>query len=118
MINQQKCDYRIINQEVVDDMRESIPHNDDFMKVSKMYSLFSDDTRLKLLWALNKREMCVSDLAGLLDMSKSAVSHQLSNLRQADLARCHRSGKEMHYSIADDHVKYFIEKGFEHALEK
>lgn len=112
------CDYRILNQDVVDNLKAQIPSNNDFGKFTNTYALLSDNTRAKILWALNVREMCVSDLSGLLEMSKSAVSHQLKNLKDANLVKCHRNGKEIHYSISDDHVKLFIEKGFEHALEK
>ena len=79
--------------------------------------MFGDGTRLQLLHALEQSELCVCDLAALLGMSKSAVSHQLKALRLAKLVKFRREGQIVYYSLADDHVKEIMDKGFEHLYE-
>ena len=76
-----------------------------------------DNTRINLLWALEEEELCVGDLAVLLDMTKSAVSHQLRALRQSKLIRARRDGKNIYYSLNDDHVKDILEMALEHISE-
>jgi ArsR family transcriptional regulator len=79
--------------------------------------MFADNTRLRILWALSREPLCVCDLAALLGMTKSAISHQLKSLRLSNLVRYDRQGKIVYYSLADDHVHDIFEKGFEHILE-
>ena len=76
-----------------------------------------DSTRIRLLWALEEAEMCVNDLAVLLDMTKSAVSHQLKILRTAKLVKAEKRGKNVYYSLADDHVKVVLEMALDHIRE-
>ena len=76
-----------------------------------------DSTRIRLLWALEEAEMCVNDLAVLLDMTKSAVSHQLKILRTAKLVKAEKRGKNVYYSLTDEHVKIVVEMALDHVRE-
>ena len=111
------CDVDIIHEEVVARVREAMPSGENFYALANLYKLFADNTRLKILWALSCEEMCVCDLAALLDMTISAVSHQLKSLRLANLVKYNRQGKIVYYSLVDCHVREIFEMGFEHILE-
>lgn len=111
------CDCDVIHQDVVDSVRAAMPESQDFYQLAGLYKLFSDYTRVKILWALNKSPMCVCDLAALLGMTQSAISHQLKSLRLANLVKYQKQGRIVYYSLADDHVKDIFEKGFEHIHE-
>ena len=91
-----------------------MPPADDFFNLAELYKTFSDPTRVKILWALFCHRMCVCDLAVLLNMTKSAISHQLKTLRLSNLVKYQKQGKVVYYFLADDHVKDIFEKGFEH----
>ncbi len=87
-------------------------------KMAAFYKIFGDPTRVRILCALDKSELCVCDLSALLEMNVSAVSHQLKLLRESDLVKTRRDGKEVYYSLSDEHVQKIIECGMEHILEK
>ena len=112
--NMFSCDCHAIHEGVVDQVRDVMPPNKDFSDLSTLYKAFSDLTRVKILWALHCHDMCVCDLAVLLNMTKSAISHQLKTLRLTNLVKNQKSGKVVYYSLADDHVKDIFEKGFDH----
>lgn len=82
--------------------------------LSKLFKVFGDPTRIKILWALNVHELCVLDICEVLGMTKSAVSHQLATLKEANLVRARRDGKEVYYSLDDEHVKEIFETGIIH----
>ena len=82
--------------------------------LAKLFKVFGDPTRIKILWALNVHELCVLDICEVLGMTKSAVSHQLSTLKEAKLVRARREGKEVYYSLDDEHVKEIFETGIIH----
>ena len=82
--------------------------------LSKLFKVFGDPTRIKILWALNVHELCVLDICEVLGMTKSAVSHQLSTLKEAKLVRARREGKEVYYALDDEHVKEIFETGIIH----
>ena len=109
-----KCDCEVIHEEVVDKVSGMMPPGNEFFDLADLYKAFSDPTRVKILWALHCHEMCVCDLAALLNMTKSAISHQLKTLRMSNLVSFLKQGKVVYYSLADDHVKDIFEKGFEH----
>lgn len=111
------CDCEVINSDTVNKVIKMMPIGEDFFKLSELYKMFSDSTRLKILYALNCNEMCVCDLAVLLKTTKSAVSHQLKLLRIANLVKNEKRGKSVYYSLSDHHVKEIFEKGFEHIHE-
>ena len=82
--------------------------------LSKLFKVFGDLTRIKIFWSLNVHELCVLDICEVLGMTKSAVSHQLSTLKEAKLVRARREGKEVYYSLDDEHVKEIFETGIIH----
>jgi len=112
------CDCEVIHEETVNLVSSMMPPAKDFFDLASLYKAFSDPTRVKILWALHCHEMCVCDLAALLDMTKSAISHQLKTLRLSNLVKFQKQGKVVFYSLADDHVKDIFEKGFEHIHHK
>ncbi|MCL2173360.1 MAG: metalloregulator ArsR/SmtB family transcription factor [Nitrososphaerota archaeon] len=114
---QYACDCEVIHEAVVARVRAVMPDSDAFYNLANLYKMFADNTRVKILWTLSNEDMCVCDLAVLLSMTKSAISHQLRFLRLANLVKYDKHGKVVYYSLADDHVKDIFEKGFEHILE-
>lgn len=108
------CDCNIIHKEVVEDTINKMPEENTFFKLADFFKLLGDTTRARILWALDQNEMCVCDIANVLGMSKSSISHQLSTLRRANIVRCKKIGKEVYYTLDDDHVKKSFELGLEH----
>ena len=111
------CDCDVIHADTVKKIRTLMPDEEDFYELADLYKMFSDSTRVRILWALSCGEMCVCDLAVLLGMSKSAISHQLKLLRLTNLVKYDKQGKIVFYSLADSHVKDILKKGFEHVKE-
>lgn len=112
------CDCDVIHEDVVNAVKKKMPDENELYDLSDFFKILGDSTRAKIIWALDESEMCVCDLAVLLNMTKSAISHQLSSLRQANLVKYRREGKNVFYSLADDHIKAIFEKGLEHIKEK
>lgn len=102
---------------LVKKVRESFPKDELLFDLADFYKIFGDTTRVKILYALDKSELCVCDISLLLGMSVSAVSHQLKTLRDSNLVKTKREGKVIYYSLADDHVKSILECGIEHLEE-
>ena len=111
------CERHVIHKDVVERVAAAMPDAGDFDGLATLYKMFADNTRVKILWALSCEEMCVCDLAALLGMTKSAISHQLKSLRLVNLVRYEKQGKVAYYSLADCHVRDIFEKGFEHIHE-
>ena len=111
-------DCEIIHADIVDRVRAKMPKDLVLKEVSTLFKIMGDKTRSHILWALDQNEMCVCDLAALLNMTKSAISHQLKLLREAHLVRSRREGKNVFYVLDDDHVKDIFEKAVEHVIEK
>lgn len=112
------CDCDVIHPEVVDKVNNKMPEEELLYDLADFFKVFGDSTRIKILWALDVEEMCVCDLAVLLNMTKSAISHQLKTLRQEKLVKYRREGKNVIYSLQDEHVKNIIEIGLEHIEER
>lgn len=112
------CDCDVIHAETVDKVREQMPEDETLYDLADFFKVFGDSTRIKILWALDRAEMCVCDLAVLLNMTKSAISHQLKTLRQEKLVKYRREGKTVLYSLQDEHVKNILEIGLEHIEER
>lgn len=112
-----RTDCTVIHQDVVDHVKERMPDDDVLLDLADTFKLFSDSTRLKILYALTEAEMCVCDISVLLGMSKSSVSHQLQVLKQSNLIKYRKAGRVVYYSLADDHVKTICRMGMEHVLE-
>ena len=111
------CDCEIIHQDIVDKVRVNMPEESMLYDLSDFFKVLGDSTRVRIMWALDESEMCVCDLAALLNMTKSAVSHQLRGLKDSNLVKNRKEGKVVFYSIADDHVKQIFEKAMEHINE-
>ena len=112
------CDCYQVHDEIVEKSRRTMPEDEKFFCLADFMSMFSDSSRIRILWALDGGELCVCDIAALLGMTKSAVSHQLRLLRDNDLVRNRRAGREIYYSLADVHVREILEKAMEHINEK
>lgn len=118
MNNTEICDCEIIHEDIVKKVKSVFPKDEKLFDLADFYKIFGDTTRVKILYALDKSELCVCDISALLGMSVSAVSHQLRALRDSDLVRTKRDGKIVYYSLADEHVKSILECGLEHIEEK
>lgn len=112
------CDCEVIHNDVVEKVKKTFPADEIIFDLADFFKIFGDTTRVKILYALDKNEMCVCDISNLLNMTTSAVSHQLKVLREANLVTTNRVGKVVYYSLADEHVKEIIECGLNHILEK
>ncbi len=112
------CETDEVHSSNIQSVRKKFPSQQTVEKLSTFFKMFSDEIRLKILLALSKKELCVCDLAQFLSISKSLVSHQLRKLRQENLVRFRKEGKNVYYSLADDHVKLALEMGLEHIEEK
>ena len=108
------CDCNVIHQEAVDKVLAKLPNEDTFNRLTDLYKLIGDTTRCRILFALDQDEMCVCDLANVLNMTKSSVSHQLAVLRRSGIVKCRRNGKEVYYTLDDDHIVKLFEIGLEH----
>ncbi len=113
-----RCDCNIIHEAVVNEVREHMPEEDDLIDLADLFKVFGDSTRVKILSALFHSEMCVCDIAVLLGMTKSSISHQLRILKQAKLVHYRKDGKVVFYSLADEHVKTIFDQGMLHVCEK
>jgi len=111
------CDFIHAHEEIVKKVRESIPGEEELFELAELYKIFADSTRIKILYVLFESEMCVCDIAQILEMSQSAISHQLRVLKQAKLVRFRREGKTVFYSLSDDHVRTIINQGINHIEE-
>ncbi len=112
------CDCSVIHQDVVDNTNKNMPDADTFNKLAEFFKIIGDTTRTKILFALDQNEMCVCDIANVLGMSKSSISHQLGTLRRSGIVKCRKSGKEVFYMLDDNHVKEVFEIGIEHIEHK
>ncbi|MBQ7667921.1 MAG: winged helix-turn-helix transcriptional regulator [Clostridia bacterium] len=110
------CDCDVIHEDVVNRVRNNM-QEDILYDLADFFRIVGDSTRTKIMWALDEHEMCVCDLAVLLNMTKSAISHQLRVLKEANLVTFRREGKIIYYKLADDHVTQIFERGFEHIME-
>lgn len=117
MSNKTTCDCEVIHHELVCNTQKKMISEDKYTSLATLFKLFGDNTRVKILHALEQNEMCVCDLAALLGITKSAVSHQLKALRLANLVKFRREAQIVYYSLADDHVKAIIDVGLAHINE-
>lgn len=117
MEKQPVCDCEVIHADVVSSVAKEMSSKDEYIGLASLFKLFGDGTRVQILHALEQSEMCVCDIAALLGLTKSAVSHQLKALRLANLVKFRREAQTVYYSLADSHVKEILDKGFEHLRE-
>ena len=113
----ERCDFIHVHEDVVKKVKEHIPAERELNDLAEFFKVFGDVTRLKLLSVLFHSEMCVCDIAQLLGMTQSAVSHQLRILKSNKLVKFRREGKTVFYSLDDDHVRSILSLGMEHLDE-
>lgn len=114
----ESCSCTIIHEDLVNKVRECIPKEETLYDLAELFKVFGDTTRIKILCALFQAEMCVCDMAALLRMTQSAVSHQLRVLKQTRLVKFRKEGKVVYYSLDDEHVKKIFDQGLVHINEK
>ncbi|MFZ5967603.1 MAG: ArsR/SmtB family transcription factor [Bacillota bacterium] len=117
-IDFERCDCTVIHEDIVNSVRDSMPHEESLYDLAEIFKVFGDTTRIKILYALFASEMCVCDIAVLLNMTQSAISHQLRVLKQARLVKYRKEGKIVYYSLDDDHIKQIFDQGLIHITEK
>ena len=117
MNNEMKNEGTLIDEETVSQVKEQMPPMEHLYELAELFKAFSDSTRVRILWALSKSEMCVGDLAAVLDMTSTAISHQLRLLKQSRLVSNRRDGRVMYYRLSDDHVRTMFAMGMEHIEE-
>lgn len=113
-----QCDCDVIHQDVVEKVKSEMLDDDSLINMADFFKALSDSTRIKIINALYISEMCVCDISVLLNMTKSAISHQLKNLKELNLIKSRKQGKEVYYSLADRHVGIVFEITKEHVQEK
>ena len=117
-VNDVECsDFYQVHEDVVDAVNNKMPEEDELYDLAEIFKVFGDSTRIKILYVLFESEMCVCDIAQLLNMNQSAISHQLRILKQNRLVKSRREGKAVFYSLADGHVRTIINQGMEHIQE-
>jgi ArsR family transcriptional regulator len=112
------CDCNIIHKEVVEQIRREMPKETTFKHLATFFKLIGDETRLRILFVLDQKETCVCDIANILSMSKSSISHQLATLRNSGIVKCRKEGKEVYYSLDDEHVTKVFEVAVNHINHK
>lgn len=113
----ERCDEICTHSEVIHAVEPEMPGEDQLYDLAELFKVFGDSTRIRILYVLFEAEMCVCDIAEVLKMTQSAISHQLRLLKQARLVKNRREGKTVFYSLADDHVRTIIFQGMEHIEE-
>ena len=111
------CEVHNVHRELVDRIGKEMPSDDELYDLAELFKVFGDSTRIKILFALIESEMCVCDIAETLNMTQSAISHQLKILKQSKLVGNRREGKSIIYFLADDHVRTIIGQGISHISE-
>lgn len=117
-MNKKNTDCIPINKEIIDRVRPNMPDQSILFHLSDFFKVMGDRTRIQILWALDESEMCVADIFVLLNMTKSAVSHQLGVLRAVNLIRSRKEGKKEFYALNDEHIKMVLETALEHINEE
>jgi len=112
-----QCDFMHVHEAIVEKVSQLMPNEDVLFDLSELFKVFGDSTRIRILYCLFESEMCVCDIATLLNMTQSAISHQLSVLKKNKLVKSRREGKTVFYSLADAHVRTIIDQGVEHVTE-
>ena len=106
-----------LHPDLISSVNQDMPDEEMLYDLAELFRIFGDSTRIKILYVLFEAEMCVCDIAELLNMTQSAISHQLRVLKQSKLVKFRREGKTIYYSLADDHVRTIIGMGMEHLCE-
>lgn len=113
----EQCEFMHVHEDIVAQVEKNMPDEEVLYDLAELFKLFGDSTRIKILYVLNESEMCVCDIARLLGMTQSAISHQLRALKQSRLVKARREGKTVFYALADGHVHTILSQGMEHVAE-
>lgn len=111
------CEFMYVHEHVVKKVMEVMPEEEELQDLAEFFRVFADSTRIRILYALSQSELCVCDIASLLGMGQSAISHQLRVLKQMRLVKFRRDGKSVLYSLADSHIETILAQGMEHIGE-
>lgn len=114
----ERCEFIHVHEDVVKEVNEKMPSEEELYDLADFFKVFGDSTRIKILTVLLCSEMCVCDIAQILGMTQSAISHQLRVLKQMDLVKSRRDGKSILYSLTDSHIMTILNQGLEHIEEK
>lgn len=112
------CEFSVIHEDVLARVRERMPDEDPVYEVSELFKVFGDSTRARIICALNIEEMCVCDLSALLNMTQSAVSHQLRLLKVSRIVKSRKQGRVVYYSLDDTHIGQIFAMAFDHIMEE
>ena len=112
------CECNVVHESVVERVRSAMPAEETLYDLAELFKVFGDSTRIKILCALFENELCVCDIAYLLNMTVSAISHQLRVLKAARLVKFRKDGKSIFYSLDDDHVQHIFDQGLVHLSER
>ena len=112
-----ECEFKHIHQDIIETVRENMPEEDILVDLAELFKVLGDQTRIKIIFILFKEEMCVCDIAELVGMTQSAISHQLRVLKQARLVKFRKEGKSVFYSLDDDHITKIFDYGLHHIEE-
>lgn len=113
----EKCDCMHVHEDMIEMVEAHMPQEEELADLAEFFRVFGDTTRIRILYVLMCSEVCVCDIANLLGMTQSAISHQLRVLKQMDLVKNRREGKTIFYSLADGHIKSILSQGLEHINE-
>lgn len=111
------CDSLVVHDDIIENVQQRMPDESTMKELADFYKVFGDATRIRILCVLLQQEVCVCDLAAILGMTQSAISHQLRILKQMKLVKNRREGKTVFYSLADGHIQTIISQGMEHIAE-
>ena len=111
------CEITIIHEDVVKEVKKIMPKDDEIYDLAEFFKVFADSIRMKMIYALMENELCVCDLANIVNTTQSAISHQLKILRQSKLVKFRKEGKVVYYSLDDEHISQIVKKGREHIEE-
>ena len=111
------CDFISVHEDIVNRVMQVMPADQQLLDLAEFFRVFGDSTRIRILYVLSQSEMCVCDIAQMLRMTQSAISHQLAVLKKSKLVKYRREGKTVFYSLSDGHVRTIIDQGMEHVSE-
>lgn len=117
VIMEEKPGYMTIDEKTAEEIENKMPEESELYELADLFKVFGDSTRIKILYVLFENEMCVYDIANILNMTQSAISHQLRVLKQNRLVRYRKEGKTVLYTLADEHVFTILRQGIEHVEE-
>lgn len=107
----------VLHEDVVNEVKKKIPQDEMIYDLAEFFKVFADSTRMKIIYALMENELCVCDIANIVQTTQSAISHQLRLLKQAKLVKFRKEGKVVYYSLDDEHISQIVKKGREHIEE-